>query len=91
MAEPTADDVRGYIAAGLPCTHLAVEGDGRHFFATIVSAEFEGLLRVRRHQRVYAALGDRMREQIHALSMKTLTPAEWAQTAPAAPASHHPH
>jgi acid stress-induced BolA-like protein IbaG/YrbA len=90
MAEPTADDVRGYIAAGLPCTHLAVEGDGRHFFATIVSAEFEGLMRVRRHQRVYAALGDRMREQIHALSMKTLTPAEWA-AAPAADAPHHPH
>ena len=57
---------------------VAVEGDGRHFFATIVSPEFEGLLRVRRHQRVYEALGERMREQIHALSMKTLTPAEFA-------------
>ena len=78
MNEPSADEVRAYIAAGLPCEHLAVEGDGRHFFATIVSPEFEGLLRVRRHQRVYAALGDRMREQIHALSMKTLTPAEFA-------------
>jgi acid stress-induced BolA-like protein IbaG/YrbA len=78
MAEPTADDVRRFIAAGLACEHLAVEGDGRHFFATIVSAEFHGQSRVRRHQRVYAALGDRMREQIHALSMKTLTPAEWA-------------
>ena len=91
MSEPTADEVRGFIAAGLPCTHLEVEGDGRHFFATIVSAEFEGLARVRRHQRVYAALGDRMREQIHALSMKTLTPAEFA-AAPAAgqaPAHHH--
>ena len=88
MSEPTADEVRGYIAAGLPCQHLAVEGDGRHFFATIVSAEFEGLARGRRHQRVYTALGDRMREQIHALSMKTLTPAEWAATS-AAP--HHPH
>jgi acid stress-induced BolA-like protein IbaG/YrbA len=87
MAEPTPEQVRGYIAAGLPCTHLEVEGDGRHFFATIVSAEFEGLARVRRHQKVYAALGDRMREEIHALSMKTLTPAEHA----AAPsASHHP-
>jgi acid stress-induced BolA-like protein IbaG/YrbA len=87
MAEPTPEQVRGFIAAGLPCTHLEVEGDGRHFFATIVSAEFEGLARVRRHQKVYAALGDRMREQIHALSMKTLTPAEHA----AAPsASHHP-
>ena len=78
MNEPSADEVRAYIAAGLPCEHLAVEGDGRHFFATIVSPEFEGLLRVRRHQRVYAALGERMREQIHALSMKTLTPAEFA-------------
>ena len=94
MSEPTADEVRGYIAAGLPCQHLDVEGDGRHFFATIVSAEFEGLVRVRRHQRVYAALGDRMREQIHALSMKTLTPAEWAATqAPSAAttAPHRPH
>ena len=77
-ANPTPDEVQQYIAAGLPCTHLAVEGDGQHFFATIVSDEFEGKSRVMRHQRVYQALGDRMREQIHALSMKTLTPAEWA-------------
>ena len=72
-----------------------MEGDGRHFFATIVSAEFEGTSRVKRHQRVYAALGDRMREQIHALSMKTLTPAEWAQTTtaaePGSAAAHHHH
>ena len=68
---------------------MDVEGDGQHFFATIVSAEFEGLLRVRRHQRVYAALGDRMRQQIHALSMKTLTPAEYAAQGNPAPA--HPH
>lgn len=93
MADPTPAEVRGYIAAGLPCTHLEVEGDGRHFFATIVSAEFEGLSRVRRHQRVYTALGDRMREQIHALSMKTLTPAEHAASPgnPAAGAAHHHH
>ena len=78
MSEPTPAQVREYIAAGLPCTHVDVEGDGRHFFATIVSAEFEGLSRVRRHQRVYTALGERMREEIHALSMKTLTPAEHA-------------
>ena len=84
MSDPTADDVRGFIAAGLACDHLAVEGDGRHFFATIVSPEFDGRNRVARHQRVYTALGDRMRAQIHALSMKTLTPAEWAAAAPAA-------
>jgi acid stress-induced BolA-like protein IbaG/YrbA len=78
MSEPTPDQVARFIADGLPCEHLEVEGDGRHFFATVVSAAFQGLPRVRRHQRVYAALGDRMREQIHALSMQTLTPAEWA-------------
>ena len=81
MADPTPQQVRDFIAAGLPCAHLEVEGDGRHFFATIVSAEFAGLTRIKRHQRVYAALGERMREEIHALSMKTLTPAEWAATA----------
>ncbi len=86
MADPTADDVRAFIAAGLTCEHLEVEGDGRHFFATIVCPAFEGKSRVARHQQVYTALGDRMREQIHALSMKTLTPAEWA----AAPAAQHP-
>ena len=78
MTEPTAAEVKDFIAAGLDCMHLEVEGDGRHFFATIVAAEFEGLTRVQRHQRVYAALGDRMREEIHALSMTTLTPAQWA-------------
>lgn len=95
MAQPTPDQIHAYLAAGLPCEHLEVDGDGQHFYAVIVSAAFEGLTRVRRHQRVYAALGDRMREEIHALSMKTLTPAEWAaqgqpagQPAAAAAAPH---
>jgi acid stress-induced BolA-like protein IbaG/YrbA len=89
MADPTPAEVERYIAQGLNCEHLQVEGDGRHFFATIVSAEFDGANRVARHQRVYRALGDRMREQIHALSMKTLTPAEWAASAPSATPHHH--
>ena len=71
------EDIQSYIAQGLPCEHLQVAGDGQHFEALIVSAEFAGKSRVQRHQRVYAALGDRMREEIHALSMKTLTPEEW--------------
>ena len=92
MSDPTPDEVRRFIAQGLACDHLDVEGDGRHFFATIVSAEFEGTTRVKRHQRVYRALGDRMRSQIHALSMKTLTPAEWASAAePGAADAHHHH
>lgn len=86
MALPTPDYLRDLLSAGLPTEHLAVEGDGEHFFATIVSAEFEGLSRIKRHQRVYAVLGDRMRAEIHALSMKTLTPAEWqAEGAPTLP------
>jgi acid stress-induced BolA-like protein IbaG/YrbA len=74
----TPQDVRRFIAEGLPCELLEVEGDGRHFDALIVSAMFEGKRPVERHQMVYRALGDRMREQIHALSMKTLTPDEHA-------------
>lgn len=72
-----AESVKRGIAAGLECEHVEVAGDGRHFEALVVSREFEGLSRVRRHQRVYAALGERMREEVHALSMQTLTPQEW--------------
>ena len=78
MANPTPAQLHAYIADQMVCQHLEVDGDGQHFYATIVSAEFDGLSRVRRHQRVYAALGDRMKAEIHALSMKVLTPAEWA-------------
>ena len=83
MAEPTPEEIERFIAANLVCEHVEVEGDGRHFFATIGSSEFEGKNRIGRHQRVYRALGERMREQIHALSMKTLTPAEFQQDHPA--------
>jgi acid stress-induced BolA-like protein IbaG/YrbA len=71
------DKVRQYIADNLPCEHLEVSGDGAHFEALIVSAVFDGKSRVQRHQAVYKALGERMREEIHALSMQTLTPDEW--------------
>jgi len=76
---PTPELVKEYIAAGMDCVHLEVEGDGSHFNAVIVSPAFEGKRLIQRHQLVYAALGDRMREEIHALSMKTLTPEEFAK------------
>ncbi len=76
MLEP--ETVKSYIETSLECEFVAVEGDGQHFEAVIVSAAFRGQNRVRQHQTVYKALGDRMREEIHALSMNTLTPAEWA-------------
>jgi acid stress-induced BolA-like protein IbaG/YrbA len=74
---PTPEDIEKYIGAGLACEHLKVTGDGAHFEAVIVSPAFEGKRLIARHQLVYAALGDRMRHEIHALSMKTLTPEEF--------------
>ncbi len=74
----TPDQVRSYIRDSLACDHVEVVGDGHHFEAVIVSPEFRGKTRVQQHQVVYQALGDRMREEIHALSMKTLTPEDWA-------------
>jgi acid stress-induced BolA-like protein IbaG/YrbA len=73
----TPQQIQDWIAANLPCDYLKVAGDGQHFDALIVSAEFSGKLPVARHQRVYQALGDRMKAEIHALSMRTLTPDEW--------------
>jgi acid stress-induced BolA-like protein IbaG/YrbA len=73
----TPESVKQSIEAGLACEHVEVVGDGQHFQAVVVSGAFDGKNRVQRHQLVYAALGGRMREEIHALSMRTLTPGEW--------------
>ena len=73
----TPESVKSGIEAGLACERVEVLGDGQHFQALIVSSAFTGKNRVQRHQLVYKALGDRMREEIHALSMQTLTPEEW--------------
>ena len=76
MLEPK--QIETWIRAGLPCEHLVVEGDGRHFSAVIVSAVFAGLNRVQRQQRVNAILKARFDAgELHALSMQTLTPDEW--------------
>ncbi|WP_312568206.1 BolA family protein [Comamonas sp.] len=77
-----ADLLQSIIAAGLNCEHLAVEGDGRHWYATVVSVEFEGKRLLARQRLVYATLGERIKtDEVHALSMKTFTPAEWAAKA----------
>ena len=74
-----AQQLQDIIAAGLDCTHLTVEGDGRHWSAVVVSETFTGMRPIARHQRVYATLGQKMHtDEVHALSMKTFTPAEWA-------------
>jgi acid stress-induced BolA-like protein IbaG/YrbA len=72
-----AQDIEQIIANGLACEQLKVTGDGRHWNAVIVSEAFAGKRLIQRHQMVYATLGDKMQtDEIHALSMKTLTPAE---------------
>jgi acid stress-induced BolA-like protein IbaG/YrbA len=74
----TAQELQDLIGRGLSCAHLQVQGDGRHWYATLVSAEFEGKRLIQRHQRVYATLGNRMvTDEVHALSMRTYSPTEW--------------
>jgi acid stress-induced BolA-like protein IbaG/YrbA len=78
----TADQLRIIIRNGLSCDHVEVLGDdGQHFEAVLVSPQFTGKNMVQQHQLVYLALGDRMRAEIHALSMRTFTPEAWAQSA----------
>ncbi len=76
----SAAQLESYITEHLACDYIKVLGDdGTHFEATIVSPAFEGKNMIQQHQLVYAALGDRMRAEIHALSMRTLTPEKWAE------------
>lgn len=75
----TPDQIKSWIEHGFDNADVSVEGDGHHFEAVIVAGEFDGKSRIQRHQLIYAALGDKMKNEIHALSMKTLTPAEQAQ------------
>ena len=77
MVDP--DQIKGWIEGGLPCEHVEVRGDGHHFDAVIVSQAFSGKSRVQQHQLVYQALGNRMHAEIHALSMQTYTPDDWAR------------
>jgi acid stress-induced BolA-like protein IbaG/YrbA len=75
----TPQDIKTWIEAGLPDSTVEIDGDGHHFEAVIVSAAFAGKTMVEQHQLVYGALGDRMKAEIHALSMRTLTPEQWEQ------------
>jgi acid stress-induced BolA-like protein IbaG/YrbA len=75
----TPASIKASIEAGIDCTTVDVAGDGQHFEALVVSDAFRGLSRLARHRLVYAALGDRMRAEIHALSMTTVTPDEHAR------------
>ena len=74
----TPDDIKEWIEQNLAESEVEISGDGRHFDAAIVCAGFAGKTRIQQHQMVYAALGDKMKDEIHALSMRTMTPEDWA-------------
>ncbi len=72
----TAEQIKSWIEKGLPESHVQDSGDGHHFEAMVISQEFEGKNTLQRHRIVYEVLGDRMQSKIHALSLRTQTPAE---------------
>ena len=73
------NDIKIWIEQGLENSQVLIDGDGQHFSAVIVCPDFSGKSRIQQHQMVYQALGERMKSQIHALSMRTLTPDQWAK------------
>jgi len=75
------EDIKGWIEENLAGAMVEISGDGHHFEAEIVCVAFSGKSRIQQHQMVYGALGDRMKAEIHALSMRTLTPQEKAAQA----------
>ena len=73
------DELKRLIEEGMPGAEVQVEGDdGVHFSAVVVSDDFEGKTMLQQHRLVYAALGDRFgTEEVHALGLRTFTPAQW--------------
>jgi acid stress-induced BolA-like protein IbaG/YrbA len=74
MMQP--DDIKQMIECGLPGARVSVTGDGHHFEAEVIASEFAGKSTLQQHQIVYRTLGGKMGNEIHALSLRTLTPGE---------------
>ncbi|HEC26511.1 MAG TPA: BolA family transcriptional regulator [Gammaproteobacteria bacterium] len=74
----TPEDIKGWIEQEISDCRVEITGDGQHFYAVIVSPVFADRSMVQQHQLVYRALGERMKAEIHALSMQTMTPEEYA-------------
>ena len=72
------EDVQKMIEAGLPDCEVKVTGDGSHFDAVVIGEVFDGMSLVKKQQKVYATLGDKITSgEVHALTIKTFTPSEW--------------
>lgn len=77
----TPEQIKQWIESALPDSRVEIDGDGRHFQAIVVCEAFAGKTRIQQHQMVYDALGDKMKADVHALSLRTLTPEQWTNTA----------
>ncbi len=75
----TSEQIKQWLETGLSGAQIQVSGDGHHFEAIIVYDGFVDKTIIQQHRMVYDALGDKMKVQIHALSMKTYTPAQAQQ------------
>lgn len=71
------DDIKNMIESGIPGSQVAVSGDGSHFQARVVCDVFTGMTKVQQHQLVYKTLGDKVGNEIHALTIETYTSGEW--------------
>lgn len=72
------EEIKQLIERGLEGARASVSGDGEHFEATVIAPVFAGKSMLQQHQLVYRVLGDKMKQEIHALSLRTYTPAQWA-------------
>lgn len=74
-----SEEIEALINGGLNCAQVRVlSDDNTHFEALVISEEFAGQSRIRRHQMIYGTLGALMGREIHAMSIQALTPEEWA-------------
>jgi len=73
------EEIQTMIESGLPGAEVQVTGDGRHFDAVVIAEAFVGKSLLEQHRMVYAALGGAMGGDIHALTMRTYTRAQWEQ------------
>jgi acid stress-induced BolA-like protein IbaG/YrbA len=79
----SAQEIKQLIEAGVPDCQASVNGQGDKFDAIVISPAFAGKNMVQQHQLVYGTLGNLMRDNVvHALSLRTYTPEQWAQQTP---------
>lgn len=72
--------IESLISEGLPLCKVEVQGDGYHYQVLVISDDFEQLSRVKRQQKIYKLLGDRVKSgELHALTIKAYTQREWQE------------